>query len=282
MSARHLQKPKQTNFKDGKFGTALLVTLAFDQPTSQALFNESYVPSTWYADPPPSYEAGAVAAPPCRLLNALHMYRFSEVPDSPKHKWDWTSFRISCLLQIIQASYAEKNGIPLVRKLLGELYTTHELIECEALGHSQYSHSSNEYMLMEIIDQLVPALEEQAKVRWSEYKESHEVDKALPGPHGHLHQYFHAAQWLFARAPYKFLDEHRNQFVELARLLGRWTDMYVEVAGEDPLPSSWSLVADVAMNRDLTVGMEKALAKLDRYFKCRHHCNMSAFDYEVF
>eukprot|EP01053_Blabericola_migrator_P002318 Blabericola_migrator_1__2317@NODE_1646_length_4102_cov_36_304337_g1071_i0_p1_GENE_NODE_1646_length_4102_cov_36_304337_g1071_i0NODE_1646_length_4102_cov_36_304337_g1071_i0_p1_ORF_typecomplete_len380_score49_89HapK/PF11639_8/0_15PepSY_like/PF11396_8/1_4PepSY_like/PF11396_8/7_9e02_NODE_1646_length_4102_cov_36_304337_g1071_i012422381 len=55
MSARHIQKPTHINLKDGTLGTALLVTLAFDQQPSQSILGDSPNPS--YTSPDSTVEA---------------------------------------------------------------------------------------------------------------------------------------------------------------------------------------------------------------------------------
>eukprot|EP01053_Blabericola_migrator_P003206 Blabericola_migrator_1__3205@NODE_1943_length_3530_cov_39_481663_g1241_i0_p1_GENE_NODE_1943_length_3530_cov_39_481663_g1241_i0NODE_1943_length_3530_cov_39_481663_g1241_i0_p1_ORF_typecomplete_len319_score31_74_NODE_1943_length_3530_cov_39_481663_g1241_i011592115 len=278
MSARRFQKPSQIKFKDGKLGTALLVTLAFDQPTSPALVNESYVPSTSHTDPQSVSTAGASAgvAESFDPLNSLEMLRSGEAPKTRQAKWHWISLRMNCLLQIIQASYVEKKSIPLMAKTLGELYTTNELTCCNDLDlrkKSMHAYPDGETALINTVDQLMQALDEGDRLKWFTYEQKHEISMLLPGPHGMLHKYFHAAQWLFAEASPELLTKHRSQFGDLSRLLVSWAGMYLEVTTKTSLPSAWYLFADVAENVDLTVDVPGALEDVDAYLQRRHYDN---------
>eukprot|EP01053_Blabericola_migrator_P002641 Blabericola_migrator_1__2640@NODE_1748_length_3865_cov_143_336756_g1126_i0_p1_GENE_NODE_1748_length_3865_cov_143_336756_g1126_i0NODE_1748_length_3865_cov_143_336756_g1126_i0_p1_ORF_typecomplete_len286_score34_66_NODE_1748_length_3865_cov_143_336756_g1126_i029233780 len=276
MSARYLQKPKQVNFKDGTLGTALLVTLAFGPPTSQALFSGSDIPPTSDTSPPPesTAEAGAAAADSGDLLNSSDIFSRGEVPTTPQAKQQWISLRMNLCLQIIQGGYVEKNGFTLMEKAVGELYTRAELIGCknlDLLKESPYSSPTWEQVLVDTVDELVAALDEGDKSRWTAYEKKHEVDITLPGPHGHLHEYFHAAQWLFAQTSPEFSAAHHKHFALLSKALVSWAGMFLEDITKVQLPSAWFLVADVAESGVLTTNAFKMFKSVDNFLVNRHY-----------
>eukprot|EP01053_Blabericola_migrator_P005902 Blabericola_migrator_1__5901@NODE_2988_length_2139_cov_150_775579_g1869_i0_p1_GENE_NODE_2988_length_2139_cov_150_775579_g1869_i0NODE_2988_length_2139_cov_150_775579_g1869_i0_p1_ORF_typecomplete_len285_score37_29_NODE_2988_length_2139_cov_150_775579_g1869_i07581612 len=276
MSARHLQKPKQINLKDGTFGTALLVTLAFDQPaTTSALSSESYVPSTSYTDSPtaPTAETDATMAKSFDLLDSLEIFLESEIPTTPQAQQQWISLRISLMLQIIQAHCVDQDGIPVMKKTLGELYTANELIKCKDVDlreKSPHLFTDGKKVLVDTVDQLMAALDERDKLEWILYEKEHGIGETLPEPHGNLHKYFHAAQWLFARASPEFFADHRKNFAGLSRLLMFWAREQIEKTAMTSMPSAWSLIADVSESGDLPVDAFEAFKKIDTFLVDRH------------
>eukprot|EP01053_Blabericola_migrator_P005181 Blabericola_migrator_1__5180@NODE_2670_length_2479_cov_42_354892_g1671_i1_p1_GENE_NODE_2670_length_2479_cov_42_354892_g1671_i1NODE_2670_length_2479_cov_42_354892_g1671_i1_p1_ORF_typecomplete_len493_score59_74DUF3631/PF12307_8/1_1e03DUF3631/PF12307_8/9_3e02DUF3631/PF12307_8/13DUF3631/PF12307_8/1_1e03DUF3631/PF12307_8/3e02DUF932/PF06067_11/4_3e03DUF932/PF06067_11/0_081_NODE_2670_length_2479_cov_42_354892_g1671_i1391517 len=276
MSARHLQRPKQINPKDATVCTALLVTLAFDQPTLQPLSEESHVPSPSYTGPQSDSTERVVFI--CinspNLLNSVELLRHDPSSLTSQPMQQRSSLKVNCLLQIIQARYVEKKGIPLVPKRLGELYTSAELIDykdSDLLNESPQGHPDDESFLVATVDKLMKKLGELDKADWTTYRLQHKLYEKYSGTHEHLHEYFHAAQWLFVMASPEFFDENQNEFAALSTLFEDWANKCLEETDEK-MPGGWSLLRDELTTWDFKSNM---LKRCDAYAEHQHHLKVS-------
>eukprot|EP01053_Blabericola_migrator_P006565 Blabericola_migrator_1__6564@NODE_3307_length_1876_cov_108_671089_g2068_i0_p1_GENE_NODE_3307_length_1876_cov_108_671089_g2068_i0NODE_3307_length_1876_cov_108_671089_g2068_i0_p1_ORF_typecomplete_len271_score31_51_NODE_3307_length_1876_cov_108_671089_g2068_i0146958 len=241
MSARHIQKPKQVNFKDGTLGTALLVTLAFDHPSEGVLQGESYVPSKSYTGPP----SGSKGLP-----NSAKMLRPNYVPSECQQ--EWTSLRMNCLLQLAQASLIDIEGIPRRHKKLGELYHVSELPE----GKQSYMIKSppcyvelqNKFIPQ--VQRLLAKLDRETHLKWTRHDVEHKLYKIPLGVHGEAHTYFHAAQWIFGNAPPKFFKKNSEEIRKVTDLLTEWVIMFFEETTQVPREMSHRLhgISDAIIN----------------------------------
>eukprot|EP01053_Blabericola_migrator_P007241 Blabericola_migrator_1__7240@NODE_3679_length_1581_cov_143_246367_g1671_i2_p1_GENE_NODE_3679_length_1581_cov_143_246367_g1671_i2NODE_3679_length_1581_cov_143_246367_g1671_i2_p1_ORF_typecomplete_len488_score76_35DUF2461/PF09365_10/27DUF2461/PF09365_10/0_5DUF2785/PF10978_8/1_3DUF2785/PF10978_8/2_3e02_NODE_3679_length_1581_cov_143_246367_g1671_i2181481 len=279
MSARHLQRPKQINLKDGTVGTALLVTLALVEPTSQALSEESHVPSTSYTGPQSNStkRVAYVETDSPSLLNSSELLRHDLSSSTSRSIQQQTSLRVNCLLQIIQARYVEKKGILLMPKRLGELYTSAELIDykdSDLLNESPQGHPDDENVLVATVDELMKKLEKEEISKWIAYRRQHKLYEKYSGTHGHLHEYFHAAQWLFVMASPEFFDQNQNEFAALSTLFEDWANKCIEETDEtdEKLPGGWSLLRDELTAEDFRSDM---LKRCDAYAEHQHHLKVS-------
>eukprot|EP01053_Blabericola_migrator_P005445 Blabericola_migrator_1__5444@NODE_2783_length_2358_cov_23_251419_g1745_i0_p1_GENE_NODE_2783_length_2358_cov_23_251419_g1745_i0NODE_2783_length_2358_cov_23_251419_g1745_i0_p1_ORF_typecomplete_len510_score74_86DUF2334/PF10096_9/46DUF2334/PF10096_9/2_5DUF2268/PF10026_9/0_97DUF2268/PF10026_9/2_6e02_NODE_2783_length_2358_cov_23_251419_g1745_i07832312 len=277
MSARHLQKPKQINLKDGTVGSALLVTLALVEPTSEPLSEESHVPSASYTAPQSNSTERVVfvETDSPNLLNSVELLRHDPSSSTSQSIKQQTSLKVNCLLQIIQARYVEKKGIPLVPKRLGELYTSAELIDCkdsDLLNESPQGHPDDENVLVATVDKLMKKSESEERFKWIAYRLLNNLCKKPPGTHGHLHEYFHAAQWLFANASPEFFDENQREFTELSTLIEGWADMCLEESRRKTEFEGWSVDGVETSVWYLT---SDAFRRLKAYFLHQHRSKLA-------
>eukprot|EP01053_Blabericola_migrator_P008990 Blabericola_migrator_1__8989@NODE_4786_length_981_cov_5_250547_g2984_i0_p1_GENE_NODE_4786_length_981_cov_5_250547_g2984_i0NODE_4786_length_981_cov_5_250547_g2984_i0_p1_ORF_typecomplete_len271_score34_91_NODE_4786_length_981_cov_5_250547_g2984_i0135947 len=218
MSARHLQKLQQINIKDGTIGTALLVTLAFDSPgATGVLENTSYVPPT-------SWETMSGSS---KRPNSAEMTWDDYNP--PDNKQKWNSLMMSCLLQLAQASLVERDGVPFMPKLLGELYTPLEVrTSSSALRNMPEEYKSHQCRFVLAVNDLMRVLAPEDQARWEEYVIKHKLNEDTDGNHAWAIRQFHAAQWFFATMPIEFQKNHVIKIAKMSDTLAEWVTDFLK------------------------------------------------------
>eukprot|EP01053_Blabericola_migrator_P000382 Blabericola_migrator_1__381@NODE_1095_length_5456_cov_10_727964_g750_i0_p1_GENE_NODE_1095_length_5456_cov_10_727964_g750_i0NODE_1095_length_5456_cov_10_727964_g750_i0_p1_ORF_typecomplete_len308_score38_43_NODE_1095_length_5456_cov_10_727964_g750_i02671190 len=284
MSARHLQKHKQINLKDGTLGTALLVTLAMNQPAGvQALDSESHIPSDSYTGPPPE---SATSTPSLNLLDSGEMLR----SDPSTSDWRrWVALRIGCSLQMCQTKVVDGSYPPIRHRKLGELYTPVELqgredpfslLKPKGDQRAYADSTVNERRAEDIKDTvkfLLDAQQGAQATQWNEYKTKHRLQAEDPEAQASIHTDFHAAQWLFTNAAPEFFAEQRPKFVKLAKVIFDWTNSVVadDITGDFPKMRKWPYITSVIKYGKLEPWVAKTFGELDAVFRDRHGLQMS-------
>eukprot|EP01053_Blabericola_migrator_P004221 Blabericola_migrator_1__4220@NODE_2295_length_2987_cov_20_670548_g1439_i0_p1_GENE_NODE_2295_length_2987_cov_20_670548_g1439_i0NODE_2295_length_2987_cov_20_670548_g1439_i0_p1_ORF_typecomplete_len274_score27_36_NODE_2295_length_2987_cov_20_670548_g1439_i013642185 len=253
MSARHLQKPKRINLRDGTLGTALLVTLAMNGPAgAQALDNESHIPS----------DSHSGSIPSLNLLNSEEMLDPDYDPSSPGWR-RWVALRIGCSLQICQAHLVDDDGPPLRHTRLGELYTPAEL-QGRKYTQAYLDSKVQEHRLQEVQSIVKYLLDAQGggtqAAEWNEYKTKNQLQTACPETHSSIHRDLHAAQWLFTNAAPGFFAKHSRKFAELTRIIIDWTSQITPSRQLSDIPR-------VMAYGQARPWMMKTLGELDHLFK---------------
>eukprot|EP01053_Blabericola_migrator_P000465 Blabericola_migrator_1__464@NODE_1111_length_5406_cov_93_467129_g760_i0_p1_GENE_NODE_1111_length_5406_cov_93_467129_g760_i0NODE_1111_length_5406_cov_93_467129_g760_i0_p1_ORF_typecomplete_len274_score28_97_NODE_1111_length_5406_cov_93_467129_g760_i024845 len=267
MSARHLQKPRQINIKDGTIGTALLVTLAFDSPGATGVSgNTSYVPPTSYAPNSRGSQARASSLP-----NSAEMTRRDYKP--PDNQQKWNSLMMNCLLQLAQASLVEKDGVPFMPKLLGELYTPVEVrISSTALKNVPDKFHTHKVRFVVAMHDLMRVLTPEDQARWEEYALKHELNEDTEGDHSQAIQYFHTAQWFFANMPIEFQKNHVEEIANLSDILASWVTYFIEAYPQisNKAPSKISSLTKALTRGEYKPNMVKAFDEVTTYFIDHH------------
>eukprot|EP01053_Blabericola_migrator_P005844 Blabericola_migrator_1__5843@NODE_295_length_10235_cov_141_552026_g242_i0_p5_GENE_NODE_295_length_10235_cov_141_552026_g242_i0NODE_295_length_10235_cov_141_552026_g242_i0_p5_ORF_typecomplete_len283_score35_01FGGY_N/PF00370_21/0_14_NODE_295_length_10235_cov_141_552026_g242_i01691017 len=275
MSARHLQKHTQVNFQDGRLGTALLVTLAMNEP-AHALDIEPHIPSDSYTGPPPEE---ATSTPSLNLLDSEEMLR----SDPSTSDWRrWVALGIGCSLQICQTDLVDGNGPPLRHRKLGELYTPAEIQASEdskaypelevknKRPHARvYDYTIRD--VQRIVKHLLDVQRGTQAAEWNEYKTKHQLQTACSDIRENIHQDFHAAQWLFTNATPEFFAEHRSEFGDLSRLLVHWTSGVILNSVAHNIITALPYLTHVIDIGNLKPWMLEECDRLNAFFKDRHH-----------
>eukprot|EP01053_Blabericola_migrator_P006238 Blabericola_migrator_1__6237@NODE_3148_length_2008_cov_39_798557_g1970_i0_p1_GENE_NODE_3148_length_2008_cov_39_798557_g1970_i0NODE_3148_length_2008_cov_39_798557_g1970_i0_p1_ORF_typecomplete_len410_score48_51Cas_Cas5d/PF09704_10/0_21_NODE_3148_length_2008_cov_39_798557_g1970_i01091338 len=188
----------------------------------------------------------------------------------------WLGFRFYCLLQLAQASIVEARDTPAMARDLGQLYKPTEIS-----GHAakfrdtalkRYARLQDDFKGQVKALMRAFSTSERREARWKAYYRGHNLKEIPPVLYGDVHQYFHAAQFMFKNSPPDFFITHRCEFAELAELLTAWAVEWSEETKNEAaakILSRSEYLSDAIFNLYLSSEDLAVSKKVDAFFISR-------------